>query len=97
MCFLNLEPTEYPKLNCSLYENTKTVDCYMTQISSTSWNGIPYSYNIVYRVKNNEDYCQNLRLVALNMDLNFQLLNEYNIFLSVYAVTAEKKLYSILL
>ncbi|XP_065685076.1 uncharacterized protein LOC100197582 isoform X2 [Hydra vulgaris] len=54
------EPTEYPLFNCSLNEEIKTIYCYMSQISYTSWNGIPYAYELVYWVKDLTDSCKDL-------------------------------------
>ncbi|XP_047125702.1 uncharacterized protein LOC101241605 isoform X1 [Hydra vulgaris] len=67
------EPVQYPSLSCAANQVKKTMDCDVTKISISSWHGIPYSYNIMYRVKTPEDSCNSLESQFNQSQYNFSI------------------------
>ncbi|XP_065669705.1 uncharacterized protein LOC105849170 isoform X5 [Hydra vulgaris] len=53
------EPVQPPSLNCSVNQVNKTMRCDIGKINEQNWIGVPYSYNLIYRIKLPDDSCNN--------------------------------------
>ncbi|XP_065685087.1 uncharacterized protein LOC105844513 isoform X2 [Hydra vulgaris] len=67
------EPVQPPSLNCLSNQLNKTMRCDIGEINTQNWIGVPYSYNLVYRVKLPGDNCNNRE-----SDLNHYIIVYYN-------------------
>ncbi|XP_065669702.1 uncharacterized protein LOC105844513 isoform X3 [Hydra vulgaris] len=68
------EPVQPPSLNCSSNQINKTMRCDIGKINAQNWIGVPYSYNLVYRVKSPGDNCNNRESI-----LNHYIIIYYNL------------------
>ncbi|XP_065669709.1 uncharacterized protein LOC105850908 isoform X4 [Hydra vulgaris] len=68
------EPVESPSLNCSVNQVNKTMRCDIGKINAQNWIGVPYSYNLIYRIKLPDDNCN-----SRESKLNHYIITYYTI------------------